>query len=71
MNSQTELPPEKYRITKKEAAARLGVAAMTIDRAITRGKLTKYPLENGYNVVLDIREVDCLPVLRVTVGPQH
>jgi len=70
VTKKPNLPPEEYQISKKGAANRLGVALMTIDRAIASGKLRKHVLENGYNVVLDIREVDVLPVWRLTVGPR-
>ena len=70
MTKKPNLPPAEYQITKKDAADRLGVTLMTIDRAIQRGNLRKHVLENGYNVVLDIREVDALTVWRPTVGPR-
>ena len=70
MVKKPNLPPADFLITKRQAADRLQVATMTIDRAIQRGKLDKYVLQNGYNVRLDVREVDTLPVWRPTVGPQ-
>jgi excisionase family DNA binding protein len=70
MVEKPNLPDPEFLITKKEAAERLGVAAMTIDRAINKGKLHKHNLPNGYNVLLDVREVDSLPVWRPVTGPR-
>jgi excisionase family DNA binding protein len=71
MANKPNLPDPESLITKKEASARLGVAAMTIERAIQKGKLHKHVLPNGYNVLVDVREVDALPVWRPTTGPRN
>jgi excisionase family DNA binding protein len=71
MAEKPNLPDPEFLISKREAAERLGVATMTIDRAINKGKLHKYILPNGYNVLLDVREVDALPVWRPVTGPRN
>ncbi len=71
MARKVKLPSTKFLITKKEAAERLKVRPITIDRAIAKGKLHKHVLPNGYNVLLDVREVDALPVWRPTTGPRN
>ncbi|MDB5733317.1 MAG: hypothetical protein JWQ03_3212 [Variovorax sp.] len=60
--------PEEYRISKKDAGSRLRVAPITINRAIGRGRLHKFVSENGYNVMLDVRQVDEMPVWRPVAG---
>jgi transposase len=49
-------------VTKKDAAARIGVHIATIDRAIRNKRLTPWKADNGYHVRLLPNEVDELAV---------
>ncbi len=69
MTKHPNLPDASRLITKRDAAKRIGVAQITIDRALASGKLHKYKLPNGFSVRLDIREVDELVVRRAGKGP--
>jgi excisionase family DNA binding protein len=69
VNQHRNLPDPSRLITKQEAAKRIGVAQITIDRALASGKLQKYHLENGFSVRVSIDEVDRLVVRRASSGP--
>ncbi|SDN78582.1 hypothetical protein [Geodermatophilus sp. DSM 45219] len=68
-SKKPDMPDTKYLIAKKDAAKRIGVTPVTLDRAVNAGKLHRYKADNGYNTLFDIREIDALPVMRPATGP--
>ncbi len=63
------LPKSEQLITRKEAAGRIGVSVMTIDRALRDDKLTRYRAVNSNRVRVDVREVDALMAFQPAIGP--
>jgi excisionase family DNA binding protein len=57
---QQVLPTPKQLISRKEAAQRIGVSLITIDRALANNRLTRYRSTNGFHIRLDAQEVDAL-----------
>ncbi len=66
---QQVLPTPKELISRKEAAQRIGVSLITIDRALASNRLTRYTTANGTRVRLDVREVDEMVTWRPASGP--
>ena len=59
MIQQALWAPEQL-ISRKEAAKRIKVSLVTIDRALANNRLTRYRSGNGFHIRLDAREVDAL-----------
>jgi hypothetical protein len=53
----------------ESGAARVGLCARTLSRAIERGELTKY--RQGIRVYVDANEVDAWAVRRASITPER
>ncbi len=67
--TQQVLPAPEQLISRKEAAKRIGVSLVTIDRALANNCLTRYTTASGTRVRLDAREVDQIVAWRPVTGP--